>query len=119
MKGFRNLKVWIKSHQLTLDIYKSTQQFPKEELFGLVSQLRRASASIPTNIAEGSGRKSEKEFIQFLSIALGSANEVDYLIELSKDLGFISQEIWTQLDQEINEIQSMLFVLIRNKSERS
>jgi len=65
MKGFRNLKVWIKSHQLTLDIYKSTQQFPKEELFGLVSQLRRASASIPTNIAEGSGRKSEKEFIQF------------------------------------------------------
>jgi len=119
MKGFRNLKVWIKSHQLTLDIYKSTQQFPKEELFGLVSQLRRASTSIPTNIAEGSGRKSEKEFIQFLSIALGSANEVDYLIELSKDLGFISQEIWTQLDQEINEIQSMLFVLIRNKSERS
>jgi len=88
-------------------------------LFGLVSQLRRASTSIPTNIAEGSGRKSEKEFIQFLSIALGSANEVDYLIELSKDLGFISQEIWTQLDQEINEIQSMLFVLIRNKSERS
>ena len=119
MKGFRNLKVWIKSHQLTLDIYKSTQQFPKEELFGLVSQLRRASTSIPTNIAEGSGRKSEKEFIQFLSIALGSANEVDYLIELSRDLGFISQEIWTQLDQEINEIQSMLFVLIRNKSERS
>ena len=119
MKGFRNLKVWIKSHQLTLDVYKSTQNFPKEELFGLVSQLRRASASIPTNIAEGSGRKSEKEFIQFLSIALGSANEVDYLIELSKDLGFISQEIWTQLDQEINEIQSMLFVLIRNKSERS
>ena len=88
-------------------------------MFGLVSQLRRASTSIPTNIAEGSGRKSEKEFIQFLSIALGSANEVDYLIELSKDLGFISQEIWTQLDQEINEIQSMLFVLIRNKSERS
>lgn len=119
MKGFRNLKVWIKSHQLTLDVYKSTQNFPKEELFGLVSQLRRASASIPTNIAEGSGRKSEKEFIQFLSIALGSANEVDYLIELSKDLGFISQEVWTQLDQEINEIQSMLFVLIRNKSERS
>ena len=119
MKGFRNLHVWIKSHQLTLDIYKSTQQFPKEELFGLVSQLRRASTSIPTNIAEGSGRKSEKEFIQFLSIALGSANEVDYLIELSKDLGFISQEVWTQLDQEINEIQSMLFVLIRNKSERS
>jgi len=119
MKGFRNLHVWTKSHQLTLDIYKATQQFPKEELFGLVSQLRRASASIPTNIAEGSGRKSEKEFIQFLSIALGSANEVDYLIELSKDLGFISQEIWTQLDHEINEIQSMLFVLIRNKSKRS
>jgi len=119
MKGFRNLHVWTKSHQLTLDIYKATQQFPKEELFGLVSQLRRASTSIPTNIAEGSGRKSEKEFIQFLSIALGSANEVDYLIELSRDLGFISQEIWTQLDQEINEIQSMLFVLIRNKSERS
>ena len=119
MKDFRNLHVWTKSHQLTLDIYKATQQFPKEELFGLVSQLRRASTSIPTNIAEGSGRKSEKEFIQFLSIALGSANEVDYLIELSKDLGFISQEVWTQLDQEINEIQSMLFVLIRNKSERS
>lgn len=119
MKGFRNLKVWVKSHKLTLDVYKLTQCFPKEEQFGLISQLRRASSSFPTNIAEGSCRKSEKEFTQFLSIALGSANEVDYLIELSKDLGFLLKELWEDLDSELKEIQSMLFVLIRNKSEKT
>ena len=116
MKGFRNLKVWTKAHQLTLEVYKATQNFPQEERFGLTSQLRRAASSIPTNIAEGCGRKSPKEFVQFLSIAFGSSNEVDYLIELSKDLHFLSNESWQSLDSEINEIQSMLFVLVKNKT---
>ena len=83
MKGFRNLIVWQKSHQLALAIYEVTKSFPSEEKFGLISQIRRACLSIPTNIAEDTGRKSEKETIQFFSIARGSANEVDYLIEFS------------------------------------
>ncbi len=116
MKGFRNLIVWQKSHILTLDIYEITSQFPEEEKFGITNQLRRASVSIPNNIAEGSGRKSSKEFAQFLSISLGSTNEVEYLIELSKDLGFIELKRAEALFELIGEIQSMLYVLINKKS---
>ena len=116
VKGFRNLIVWQKSHQLTLDIYKLTAGFPEEEKFGIISQLRRAAVSIPNNIAEGSGRKSAKEFSQFLSISLGSTNEVDYLIMLSEDLGYNNTETTEKLFPLIEEIKSMLYVLINNKS---
>ena len=84
MQNYKDLQVWKKSHELTLEIYKVTKSFPKEEIFALVSQLRRASASIPTNIAEGSGRFTKKDFASFLQISLGSAQEVEYLILLSK-----------------------------------
>lgn len=117
MKGFRNLKVWAKSHQLTLEVYKLTQNFPREEQHGVTSQLRRAAASVPTNIAEGSGRKSEREFVQFLSIAMGSLNETDYLLELSKDLRFLENPHFEDLSRSIEELKSMLYVLIKNKSE--
>jgi len=116
MKGFRNLIVWQKSHQLALSIYEITKSFPSEEKFGLISQIRRACLSIPTNIAEGTGRKSEKETIQFFSIALGSANEVDYLIEFSKDLNLLDKSQNETLSEKIEEVKSMLFVLIKNKT---
>lgn len=80
MKDFRNLKVWEKSHQLTVEIYKATEKFPKHEQYGLTSQLRRASVSVAANIAEGCGRKSDADFGRFLGIAMGSVSELEYLI---------------------------------------
>jgi len=86
LKNFKELKVWQKSHQLTLAGYQITRKFPREELFGLTGQLRRASASIPANIAEGCGRKGEADFARFLQIAAGSASELEYHILLSYEL---------------------------------
>jgi four helix bundle protein len=82
MQDYRELKVWGRSHRFVLEIYKATKAFPKEELYGLTSQLRRAAASIPTNLAEGSGRGTTRELAQFVQIAAGSASEVDYLLIL-------------------------------------
>lgn len=86
MRNYKKYTVWQKSHQLTLDVYKAIALFPKEELFGLTSQIKRSSSSIPTNIAEGCGRNSDKDFCRFLYIAFGSANELEYQIILSIDL---------------------------------
>jgi len=83
MKDFRELKVWEKAHQLTLEVYKATTIFPKDELYGLTSQIRRACASIPANIAEGCGRRGDAEFARFLGIAMGSASELDYHLLLA------------------------------------
>src|SRR5688500_19694656 len=85
MKDFRQLKVWEKAHQVALAIYKATKEFPKEELYGLTSQIRRASMSIPTNISEGCGRNTDAEFARFLQIAMGSASETEYQLLLSHD----------------------------------
>ena len=114
MQDYKSLKVWEKAHQLVLDIYKATNNFPKEELFGLVSQLRRASVSIPTNIAEGSSRQSKKDFIRFLEIAFGSAKEVEYELLLSNDLKYFQVDIFTKLDNQIKEIKKMLVGLIQS-----
>jgi four helix bundle protein len=89
MKDFRSLKVWEKAHLLTLKIYKVTEKFPREELYGLTSQIRRACVSIPTNIAEGCVRSSDADFSRFLYIALGSTSELEYLMMLAMDLNFI------------------------------
>jgi len=113
MKDFRNLQVWSKSHQLTLLIYKATSQFPTTEKYGLVSQIKRASVSIPTNIAEGCGRGSDKDFARFLQIAMGSASEVEYLIILSEELKFINAEIYNSLIERIQEIKKMLSSLLK------
>ena len=86
MRDFKKYDIWKLSHQLTLDVYLVSKSFPKEEIYGIVSQIRRASTSIPTNISEGCGRDSDAEFNRFLTIALGSAFEVEYLLILSKDL---------------------------------
>lgn len=111
MRDFKKYDVWQLSHFLTLEVYKITSDFPKEELYGLTSQIRRASASIPTNISEGCGRNSDKEFNQFLNIALGSANETEYLLILSKDLSYISIEKFETLEIQINTIKSKIFNL--------
>ena len=85
MKDFRQLKVWEKAHHLALEVYKTTATFPKEEIYGLTSQLRRASVSIPTNIAEGCGRNTNADFARFLQIAMGSASETEYELILAHD----------------------------------
>ena len=92
MQDFRDLNVWQKSYQRTLQIYQHTRNFPKEELYGITSQIRRASSSIPTKIAEGSGREGGQDFARILQIALGSATEVVYLIFLCKDIQLLSPQ---------------------------
>jgi len=111
MRDFKKYDIWQLSHLLTLEIYKLTSLFPKEEMYGLTSQIRRATSSIPTNISEGCGRNSDKEFNQFLNIALGSANETEYLLILSKDLNYISEEQFSDLDSKINTIKSKIYKL--------
>jgi four helix bundle protein len=112
MRDFKKLIVWERSHNFVLTLYRLTRLFPKEELYGITSQLRRAVISIPANIAEGSGKQTEKEFARYLSIAAGSASETEYLLILSKDLQFIEESASNDLIIEINEIKKMLNALI-------
>jgi len=112
MKNFRELIVWQKAHQLTLDVYRITANFPKTETYGLTSQIRRASASIATNIAEGCGRSGEAEFARFLHIAAGSANEVEYQLLLARDLSYMNADDYAQLSNQLIEIKRMLVSLI-------
>lgn len=112
MRNFKNLYVWQKSHEFVLEIYKITKDFPNEEKFGLTSQIRRATTSIALNIAEGCGRKTEKEFANFLNISFGSCSEVEYAILLCKDLNFITVEKYNDIDNKLSEIKKMLSALI-------
>ena len=119
MKDFHDLNVWRKAHVLTLDVYRATKNFPKQEMFGLTSQARRASASIGANIAEGCGRSSNSEFARFLYIAMGSASELQYHLLLSKDLGFLHTEDHACLEGLVEEEKRMLASLIAKvNSER-
>lgn len=113
MKDFRNLEVWEKAHQTTLTVYKHTQTFPKEEMFGLTNQMRRASVSIPSNIAEGCGRGSDAELGRFSQIAMGSASELEYQILLSKDLEYIKEDVYKELSDKIVEVKKMLTSFIK------
>ncbi len=108
MRDFRKIQVWEKSHKLTLQLYKITSSFPKDELYGLTSQIRRAAASIPANIAEGCGRNTQTELARFFHIAGGSASELEYHLILAHDLGYIDSEIYPELNTSINEIKRML-----------
>jgi len=114
MNNYKKLNVWIQSHQLTLVIYRVSIEFPKHELFGLTSQLRRASSSIPCNLAEGSSRDSRKDFARFVEIAHGSALEVEYIILLTFDLGYIDAQTYEQLIAEITSISKQLVALRRS-----
>ena len=108
MRDFHKLGIWQRSHQLTLDVYKVSKSFPKDELFGLTSQIRRAASSIPTNIAEGCGRASNKDYAHFLQIAIGSASEVEYELLLAHDLEYINDESFIKLTSETIAIPKMI-----------
>lgn len=112
MQNYKDLKVWERAHQFTLEVYGVTKQFPKEEIYCLTNQLRRAASSIPANIAEECGKNSKAEFAHFLNISLGSANEAEYFLILSKDLKYLTDNIFDGLVKIINEIKAMLIALI-------
>lgn len=113
MKNYRDLKVWEMSHQLTLAVYRSTAQFPRQELFGLTSQMRRCSASIGANIAEGCGKRGNNEFQRFLQIAAGSASELDYHLLLAPDLGLFAECDYRRLSLELLTLRKMLTALLK------
>ena len=111
MHKYKNLKVWQKSVSLATNIYELTKAFPQEERFGITSQIRRAVVSISSNIAEGAGRASRKEFAQFLSIAYGSCYELDTQLLISNNIGFLSDEELKNIEDLTNEIQKMIYKL--------
>ena len=119
MSNYKNLLIWEKSDVLALHVYKLTDNFPKQELFGITSQSRRAALSVPTNIVEGYNRKSKKELHRFIDIALGSLAETEYLIEFSKKLGYIKNDI-SNIESLIAELGKILWSFqkaISNKAE--
>ena len=112
MQNFKDLMVWDKAHHFTLKVYEVSRSFPKEEVYGLTSQLKRAASSIPSNIAEGCGKNSQSDFAHYLNIALGSANESEYFLILAKDLKYLELPAFEILSSTINEIKAMLISLI-------
>jgi four helix bundle protein len=119
MKDFRELKVWQRSHELTLAVYRVTANFPRQELYGLTSQLRRSCSSIAANLAEGCGRNGDAELGRFCSIAAGSASELEYHLLLAKDLSLIQAREYGRLVQQTVEVKRMLAGLIQKlKADR-
>ena len=114
MTDFKNLNVWRKAHEFTLATYRVTKMFPKEEVYGLTSQLRRASASVGANIAEGCGRRSDGEMLRFLQIARGSASEAEYHFLLARDLHFLNEREFQLLNRQADELQRMLTGLMQS-----
>ncbi|MGZ8540382.1 MAG: four helix bundle protein [Chitinophagaceae bacterium] len=115
MRDYKKYDVWVKSHQLTLYVYKEVLAcLPKSEQFDLVSLLKRAAYSVPLNIAEGCGRNTDKDFVHFLDIALGSAHEAEYCMLLSYDLGYTSKEIYDSANNKLAEVKAKLINLIKS-----
>jgi four helix bundle protein len=114
VKDFRRLVVWEKAHRLTLASYSATARFPRQELFGLTSQIRRCSASIGANLAEGCGKDSDGELGRFVQIAAGSARELEYHLLLAKGLGFLATTTHDELEKCVQEVQRMLASLARH-----
>ena len=113
VKNFRDLQVWNKAHQLTLKAYMATQEFPRQEIYGLTSQIRRCAASIAANIAEGCGKRGNAEFTRFLGIAAGSASELEYHFLLAHDLHLLGETPYQELHHATTEVKRMLASLIR------
>ena len=114
VKSWNDLNVLNKAHELVLQIYEITKKYPNDEKYRLIDQICRAASSVPTNIAEGQGRKTKKEFIQFLTISRGSVEEVKYLLLLSKDLNFTSSEVYLELTDGYDQVGKMLNGLINS-----
>ena len=108
MRNYRDLQVWEKAHKLTLAIYRGTRDFPKEERFGLTSQIRRSSASIAANLAEGCGRRSDGEMARFIQISMGSGADLSYHLLLARDLGFLRNTEYSSLNSDLGEVMRML-----------
>jgi four helix bundle protein len=119
VKPFTNLKVWQRSHTLTLEIYGLSARFPGDERYGLVAQLRRAAASVPTNIAEGAKRQRKQDYARFLNISEASLAETGYLLFLGRDLGYADSKTIERLLFEVDEISRMLFALRTKVEQRS
>ncbi|MCL5439103.1 MAG: four helix bundle protein [Patescibacteria group bacterium] len=117
IKSYKDLIVWQKSMQLVKEVFILTSKFPKSETYGLTSQMRRAAVSIPSNIAEGYGRKSPKEYSQFYSIAYGSALELETQVIIAKELEFLKSEFFTKIDQLLQEVSKMLNVMTRTMKQ--
>jgi four helix bundle protein len=113
MRNFKSLKVWQKGHELSLSVYKITLLFPREETYGLISQLRRAASSVPANIAEGCGCNGNHEFARFLEIALRSASETEYYLLLAQDLKYLGTKTYEELNNHVTEIKRMLTKLMQ------
>jgi four helix bundle protein len=113
MKNFRNSKVWQKAHKLVIEIYECTEAMPSHEIYGLRSQVRRSAVSVPSNIAGGCGRNGDAELSRFLSIAMGSASELEYQILLANDLGYLPAEAHQSLEMQIDEVKRMLAGFIK------
>ena len=118
IKTFRDLIVWQKAMDLVVKIYKVTNDFPDEEKYGLVSQLRRAGVSVTSNIAEGFGRNSNKTFIVFLNYSMGSLMEVETQLEISKRIEFLSEEVYNELFEDCREVERLLSSLIRSIKDK-
>jgi four helix bundle protein len=112
MKDFRDLNVWQLAHEAALAVYRCTRGFPREEVYGITGQLRRCSASVAANIAEGCGRSGNAEFGRFLTMAMGSASELEYFLLLARDLGYLSTQAHDELGQRVSQMRRMLNRLI-------
>jgi four helix bundle protein len=108
MRNYRDLQVWTKAHSLTLDLYRISRAFPREEIYGLTSQVRRAASSIGANLAEGCGRRTSNELARFVRIAMGSASELDYHLVLCHDLGFLKAADYERNAKGLTEVRKML-----------
>ncbi len=108
MQNFRDLKVWQRAHALTLDVYRLTRAFPKDEMYGLTSQLRRACASIGLNLAEGGGYATDKARANATQIAIASSCEVEYALLLARDLGYVPEPMYVDLEARVSEVRKML-----------
>ena len=114
MRDFRQLKVWQKAHQVVLEVYQHSKEFPSEERFGLTAHVRKSATSVPSNIAEGCGRDSAKELARFLSIAAGSASELDYQLLLAHHLSYLAGDDHRALAGQVGEVRRMLYRFIES-----
>ena len=114
LRNYKDLKVWQKSYQLCLEVYQITKGFPKNEIYGLISQMRRAALSIPCNIAEGYGRKTTSEYLRALYIAYGSTCELETQVLLSGDLDYLVDKSLLKLQDDLGEVERMLKALIKS-----
>jgi four helix bundle protein len=119
LRNYKDLKVWQKGYTLCLQIYEATKNFPGEERFGLSSQLRRAGVSVPSNIADGYGRKSTKEYVQFLYVSYGSICEIETQLLLARDLHYLNESSFVELNSKMREVERMLKALTKSLQRKT